>query len=103
MVPLGMSLRSYPVLDRLHFRFSHHIEHHFLPKMSHSMAPRVRQWLEQNEPERYMAMPHGKALKMLYSTPRVYKSSTELVDPNDETRVLDLLPLQREFSAANRV
>ncbi|MED5467438.1 MAG: acyl-CoA desaturase, partial [Pseudomonadota bacterium] len=58
-------------------------------------------WLEENEPERYMAMPHGTALKMLYTTPRVYKSPTELVDPNDESRVFDLLPLQSEYSAAN--
>ena len=97
----SMSLRSHPVLDRLHFRFSHHIEHHFFPKMAHNMAPRVRKWLEENEPERYMAMPHGTALRMLYTTPRVYKSPTELVDPNDESRVFDLLPLQSEYSAAN--
>ena len=66
-----MNLRSHPVLDRLHFRFSHHIEHHFVPKMAHNMAPRV------------------------------YKSPTELVDPNDEGRVFDLLPLQSEYSTAN--
>ncbi len=70
--------------------------------MGHNMAPRVRKWLEQNEPERYMAMPHGKALKMLYATPRVYKFATELVDPNNESRVFDLLPLQSEYSAVNR-
>ena len=99
----SMSLRSHPLLDRLHFRFSHHVEHHFFPKMGHNMAPRVRRWLEDNYGDRYVAMPHSTALKLLYSTPRVYKSPTELVDPNNPERVFDLLPLQQRFSASNRV
>lgn len=99
----SMSLRSHPLLDRLHFRFSHHVEHHFFPKMGHNMAPRVRRWLEDNYGDRYVAMPHGTALKLLYRTPRVYKSPTELVDPNNPERVFDLLPLQERFSASNRV
>lgn len=99
----SMSLRSHPLLDRLHFRFSHHVEHHFFPKMGHNMAPRVRRWLEENHGGRYVAMPHSTALKLLYSTPRVYKSPTELVDPNNPERVFDLLPLQQRFSASNRV
>lgn len=98
----SMSLRTFPVLDRLHFRFSHHVEHHFFPKMPSTMAPRVRQWLETHEGDRYMAMPHGRALAMLYSTPRVYKTPTQLVDPNNPERVFDLLPLQAEYAASNR-
>ena len=98
----SMSLRSHPVLDRLHFRFSHHVEHHFFPRMSSNKAPRVRQWLETHEPERYVAMPHGTALRLLYATPRVYRTPTELVDPNNPERVVDLLPLQRQYAASNR-
>ena len=94
-----MSLRSRPLLDRLHFRFSHHVEHHFFPKMASNKAPRVRHWLETHYPERYVAIPHGTALKLLYSTPRVYKSSTELVDPSNPDRVFDLLPLQQQYKA----
>ncbi|KEF31037.1 fatty acid desaturase [Marinobacter nitratireducens] len=97
----SMSLRSHPLLDRLHFRFSHHVEHHFFPKMSSNKAPRVRQWLETNHGERYMAMPHSTALRLLYTTPRVYKSSTELVDPNNPERVFDLMPLQKKYAAAS--
>jgi hypothetical protein len=39
---------------------------------------------------------------MLYTTPRVYKSATELVDPNKPERVFDLMPLQEQFAATNR-
>ncbi|WP_166269024.1 fatty acid desaturase family protein [Marinobacter caseinilyticus] len=98
----SMSVRTLPVLDRLHYRFSHHIEHHFFPKMASNKAPRVRTWLEHNYGERYMAPSHWKAIKLLYSTPRVYKSATELVDPNHPERQFDLLPLQVEMSAAAR-
>src|SRR5690606_14870234 len=82
-------------------RFSHPADDPVYPRIGRHVAARVRKWLEENEPERYMAMPHGTALRMLYTTPRVYKSPTELVDPNDEGRVFDLLPLQSEYSAAN--
>jgi fatty acid desaturase len=98
----SMSLLSNPILDRLHFRFSHHVEHHFFPKMASNKAPKVREWLETNHGDRYMAMPHSLALKMLYTTPRVYKSPTELVDPNKPERVFNLLPLQTQFAASNR-
>lgn len=96
----SMSVRTLPVLDRLHYRFSHHIEHHFFPKMASNKAPRVRAWLEQNYGDRYVAPSHWKAIKLLYSTPRVYKSAAVLVDPNHPEREFDLLPLQQELSAA---
>lgn len=98
----SMSVRTWPVLDRLHYRFSHHIEHHFFPKMASNKAPRVRTWLEQNYAERYVAPSHWKAIKLLYSTPRVYRSSTELVDPCNPERTFDLMPLQHSMSAAAR-
>lgn len=97
----SMSLRSNPILDRLHYRFSHHVEHHFFPKMSSNKAPRVRQWLEQNHGDRYMAMPHSTAIKYLYTTPRVYKNATELVDPINPERTFDLMPLQKQYSATS--
>ncbi|MCH8497063.1 MAG: fatty acid desaturase [Marinobacter sp.] len=98
----SMSVRTHPILDRLHFRFSHHIEHHFFPKMAHNKAPVVKAWLESNFPERYVAPSHWQAVKLLYSTPRVYKTPTLLVDPNRPERTFDLLPLQYEMSTAAR-
>lgn len=96
----SMSLRTNPILDRLHYRFSHHVEHHFFPKMSSNKAPRLREWLETHYPERYVAPTHWQAIKLLYKTPRVYLTPTTLVDPSNPQRVFDLLPLQKEMSAA---
>ncbi|PAV27157.1 fatty acid desaturase [Tamilnaduibacter salinus] len=97
----SMSVKTLPILDRLHFRFSHHVEHHFFPKMPSNKMPRVRSWLQENYPERYVCPSHWEAVRLLYSTPRVYKTATTLVDPNDPDKTFDLLPLQRKMSAAS--
>lgn len=83
----SMSVTTVPVLDRLHFNFSHHVEHHMFPTMSAQMAPRVRAWFEANEADRYVSPPHWKAVSHLYRTPRVYLDSTTLCDPENPTEV----------------
>ncbi len=97
----SMSVRTHPLLDRLHFRFSHHVEHHLFPSMASSEAPRVREWLEQEMPERYVAPSHFKAIKLLYQTPRVYLTPTTLVDPENMETTYDLVPLQDELISLN--
>ncbi|MAA63611.1 MAG: fatty acid desaturase [Alteromonadaceae bacterium] len=98
----SMSVRTLPVLDRLHFRFSHHVEHHFFPKLASNKAPRLREWLETHYPERYVCPTHWEAIRLLYSTPRVYASATELGDPNHPDRTFDLLPLQGKMNVTGR-
>ncbi|MFE8072398.1 fatty acid desaturase [Marinobacteraceae bacterium S3BR75-40.1] len=90
----SMSVRTWRWLDPLHFRFSHHVEHHLFPRMSSNKAPRVRQWLETTMPECYVAPTHWQALRYLYGTPRVYLTPTVLVDPDNMERQVDLAPLQ---------
>lgn len=79
----SMSVRTPRWVDRLHFNFSHHVEHHLFPSMSGASAPRVRAWLEANEADRYVAPPHWWAVAQLYRTPRVYLDATTLCDPDD--------------------
>jgi len=83
----SMSVTTLRIVDRLHFNFSHHVEHHLFPKMSAKHAPRVRAWLRANEAQRYVSPAHWKAVAFLYRTPRVYLDATTLVDPDrpDET------------------
>ena len=77
----SMSVTTLPIIDKLHFNFSHHVEHHLFPMMSAKHAPRVRTWLEENEPERYVTPSHVRAFTYLYRTPRVYQDANTLVDP----------------------
>lgn len=78
----SMSVKTLRALDRLHFNFSHHVEHHLFPTMSGACTPQVRAWLQAHARERYVCPSHTRALAYLYRTPRVYLDATTLVDPN---------------------
>lgn len=78
----SMSVTTLAPIDRLHFNFSHHVEHHLFPKMSGANAPRVRRWLQANEAKRYVSPPHWLAFANLYRTPRVYLDANTLCDPD---------------------
>lgn len=99
----SMSLRTWRWLDPLHFRFSHHVEHHLFPKLASNRAPRLRAWLEREMPERYVAPSHAAAIKWLYRTPKVYLTPTLLVDPATPERAFDLVALQPELQGKGRV
>lgn len=79
----SMSVTSPALVDRLHFNFSHHVEHHLFPNMSAKHAPRVRAWLLEHEADRYVSPAHWMAFLYLYRTPRVYLDATTLCDPDD--------------------
>ena len=79
----SMSVTTLPIIDRMHFNFSHHVEHHLFPNMSAKHAPRLRTWLEENENDRYVTPNHAFAIAYLYRTPRVYLDATTLCDPED--------------------
>lgn len=77
----SMSVRTLALLDRVHFRFSHHVEHHLFPAMSGAELPRVRAWLEAHVPDAYVCPSHWRALVWLYRTPRTYRDDVTLIDP----------------------
>ena len=49
--------------------------------MNWSQTPKIRAWLKANYPQEYMAPTHGRALYLLYRTPRIYQTPELLVDP----------------------
>ena len=95
----SMSLREWGPADRLFFHFSHHVEHHLFPRMPSNRTPLVRQWLEHNMADRYVAPSHAAAVRMLYRTPRVYKGADTLSDPFGEHEV-SIDEIQRELLGA---
>jgi fatty acid desaturase len=97
----SMSVRTLSLLDRLHFRFSHHVEHHLFPTMSGADLPRVRSWLRRHVPDRYVCPAHLRALVWLYRTPRTYRDAVTLVDPRRPWREpFDLDRLARSLTLA---
>ena len=83
----SMSVSNFRVLDWLFHHFSHHIEHHIFPSMSPVHLPAVRRILRQTVPDRYFAPPHFQALRLIASTPRIYKDAQTLVDPRSGREV----------------
>ena len=83
----SMSVTTHPVLDRVHFNFSYHVEHHLFPTMSPKFAPLVRAKLRQFAPGRLLAPDHLAALRMVFRTPRMHDANGDLIDPTTGRRV----------------
>lgn len=86
----SMSLKVPEWMDKLHFRFSHHTEHHILPAMASNQLPKLRAWLEREYPGELAIMPHPEAISWLYATPRTYRTPTTLAALENPDRVFDL-------------
>ena len=76
-----MSVTTLPAVDLIHLHFSHHVEHHLFPSMSHRYYPLVRHSLRRHAGDRYLAPSHWRALLTLYQTPRHYATHDELINP----------------------
>jgi hypothetical protein len=83
----SMSVTTHPMLDRVHFNFSYHVEHHLFPTMSPKFAPLVRAKLQQFAPGRVLAPGHLAALQMVFHTPRMHDVNGDLIDPTTGRRI----------------
>lgn len=77
----SMSVTTWKALDVLHFHFSHHLEHHLFPAMCSWYYPRVRESLRRHLGADYLAPSHGRALRAIFTTPKLYDRFETLVDP----------------------
>jgi fatty acid desaturase len=68
-------------LETLHLQFGYHVEHHLFPTMSARHAPTVRDVLVRRYGDRYLTMPHTRALRLLYARPKLHATHDTLVDP----------------------
>lgn len=88
----SLSVTVSPLIERLTLGFGYHVEHHLYPWMSSRHAPAVKAQLMQRWPERYQSMPLWRALRTVYSTPRVYADPTTLFEPRSGRTWSALLP-----------
>ncbi len=77
----SLSVTVSPLVDWLSLGFGYHVEHHLYPWMSARHGPAVRAQLLRRWPERYQSMPLWRALRAVYSTPRVYADARTLIEP----------------------
>jgi fatty acid desaturase len=77
----SLTVTTNPLCDFFDLNFGYHVEHHLFPRVSGKHAKKIHLLLKEMYPEKYKFMPKWKALRYLYATPRLYKSSNELVCP----------------------
>ena len=77
----SLSVRNPAWLERLHFKFGYHVEHHVFPTVNGRYAPLVRDALLRLYGERYLSLPHARALQLLYTRPKLHDTPDTLVDP----------------------
>jgi fatty acid desaturase len=76
-----MSVRTLRFLDKMHFHFSHHVEHHLFPSMPSSHYWLVRRFLTRNYFQLYAAPAHWRALLAIFASPRIYETNEVLCNP----------------------
>ena len=87
-----LSVTSPRWLERLHLQFGYHVEHHLFPTMSGRHARAVRDALVQLYGDRYLRLPHTRALRLLYARPKLHGSNDTLVNPRTLAEFNTLLP-----------
>ncbi len=79
-------------LEVLHLQFGYHVEHHLFPTVSGCHAPAVRDVVRRLYGDRYLTMPHVRALRLLYARPKIHDGHDTLVDPRTNKRFAVLAP-----------
>jgi len=96
-----LSVTSPRWLETLHLGFGYHVEHHVFPTMSGRHAPAVRDVLTRLYGERYLRMPHTRALRLLYSRPKLHDAHDTLIDPRTMATFNTLVPGDLSMSAVS--
>jgi fatty acid desaturase len=68
-------------LEWLHLDFGYHVEHHLFPTMSGRHARTVRAAIVRLYGDRYLTMPHARALRLLYGRPKLHATHDTVVNP----------------------
>jgi fatty acid desaturase len=83
----SLTVRSCRLIEFLHLNNNFHIEHHVLPGVNPTHAPRVANLLKQLWGDKYQEMSHWRAIKEVYRTPRFYFKEGVHINPRTrETR-----------------
>ena len=77
----SLSVTNHPALEFLNMNFGYHVEHHIFPTVSGKHTKKIHEQMVKLYPETYKIMPKWKAMRALYQTARIYKTSTELIHP----------------------
>lgn len=77
----SLTVTTNRLFDFMHLNFGYHVEHHIFPRMSGAYTKKTHEVIKKVFPDTYHFMKKSEALKLLYTTARIYKSPTTLVNP----------------------
>jgi fatty acid desaturase len=66
-------------VEKLHFQFGYHVEHHIFPTVNGRHAPIVRDVLVKLYGERYLTLPQHRALRLLYTRPKAHATYDSVI------------------------
>jgi fatty acid desaturase len=98
----SLSVSGPRFLEWLTLGFGFHVEHHLFPAMSGRHGRELRRVVRRLWPERYQGMPYFRALRLLYRSPRVYRTDTVLIDPRRGDVWATLAPTSAKSKASVR-
>ena len=79
-------------LEALHLHFGYHVEHHVFPTVSGRHGPIIRDALVRLYGQRYLTLPHGRALHLLYTRPKAHDTHDTVIDPRTGATFHTLAP-----------
>jgi fatty acid desaturase len=77
----SLSVSAPSWLERLHLQFGYHVEHHIFPTVSGRHAGVLREALIRLYGDRYLSLPHLRALRLIYARPKLHDTYDRLIDP----------------------
>jgi fatty acid desaturase len=77
----SLTVTNLPILEKLHFNFGYHVEHHLYPQVNGHHAKKIHNLLKQEYADKFLVMTKFEAMSLLYKTARIYKNSTTLINP----------------------
>ena len=88
----SLSVRGPRLVEWLHLQFGYHVEHHIFPTVSARHGRVVRDVLVRLYGDRYLSLPHPRALRLLYTRPKVHHDHDTLIDPRTQRVFRALAP-----------
>lgn len=88
----SVTVTNHSILEFLSLNFGYHVEHHIFPTVNGAHIKAVHRELLKKFSKEFICMPKWKAIRALYSSPRIYKNSNELIHPETlkVTKIRDL-------------
>jgi fatty acid desaturase len=96
----SLSVRAPTWLERLHLQFGYHVEHHIFPTVNGRHLSAVREMVRRLYGQRYLSLPHGTALRLLYTRPKIHLGADRLIDPRTRQTFNTLAPGDLSMAAA---